>query len=67
MWVGPAGGDGSGRSLETVPSPGGEVDVIWIVDVEGTIIAIVGDHDESDESDSAAILAMVDSITFFVP
>lgn len=59
-------GSSEGRSIATTGSPDGREDVIWIVDVDGHRVVIVGYYD-ADGDDIDTMLGLVDSIEFVVP
>jgi hypothetical protein len=65
LWQAPDGADG--RAISTTVSPDGQEDVIWIVDVAGHRVVIVGYYDPSDTVQATAILEIIDSIAFVVP
>jgi hypothetical protein len=64
LWVGPGGA--LGRALDTSEPPGGEQDVMWIVDADGNRVVIVAYYDPGSTS-ADAVEEIIASIEFDVP
>jgi hypothetical protein len=52
------------RTIDLTPGPAGQEDNVWIVDVDGTRVVIVGYFDESDAEQSGSLIELIDSIEF---
>jgi hypothetical protein len=64
FWQDPSGNPG--RGTELMP-PGGRQDVIWLIDVDGDRVVIVGFYDPSDPAEATRVLDVIDSIEFVLP